>query len=939
MVPAYDAFISYSHAKDRAVATALQRGLHTLGKPWYRMRALRVFRDDTSLSANPHLWAAIEQGLRDSRYFILMASPEAVASTWVRSEIAFWRRNHDPATFMIVVTDGRVAWDRDTGDFDWSRTTALPRQELSNWFPGEPLWVELQGVRGDTLLSLRNVVFRAAVCRLAAPLHGVPPDELDSTDIRQHRLASRLRRAAVTALSVLLVLATVLGLVAAQQRAVALGQRDRAEREATIALSRALAAEADVLAGRDPLLSVRVAVAAYRTSATPQAVAALMRTLDRHRHDIGFVEYNSGSTGTEADAFGEGIAGNALLSPDGRLLAVAARQTGEVRLRDIATNRLVDTFRSEFGFTGRPAIGIHFTADGSRLVTTHPNGVEVWDLASRTRVFSRDLTEVGQPWLVSPDGHKVGVTELDDHGRLVATHLVTTDRPDAEVQLVAEGPDAEAAMHAAVLGIPPVAGERSNSALALPTRRAATLSATSIVEVSDLDTGQRLASRQLPGSVGRWSTVAISDDGRTVMAGDDQGQLVAMDAGLEQTRTVGRLPGSMSSIHLSPDGSRAVAVDNAGNVLLLRPVVDSRFDVLPGTEGRTGPDGVEEPSLTTSPDSRWLLVHRPGKVELWRLDERRKVSEFGTDAEVHRIGLQPPVVAFDQDSTRFAIYANGRVTARELISQREVGTAQTGEDPAGIARAFLQLLDGGVYLISRDIGDRSEVVAVELGRERVVVRGNRVGLEGTPPGAVVAVVAPQGGTTEQPKHYEISVWSLTGQHAQEIGRLGPERETIGIYAITVAHDGRYVVIRTDRPEAELVEVLGGRHIPLLGGQGRGSLSEFGFVGGTGLILQHVVPDRDSEELRNRLLLWHGETGSLLGEWEEPLRLASPSDGDSYLVMAADGTALTVRANGGIAVWPISPDAWAAKLCALAGDLDATQRQRYLPEGQRQPICP
>ena len=51
----YDAFVSYSHAKDKPIAAALQSVVQTLGKPWYRRRALRVFRDDTSLAATPQL--------------------------------------------------------------------------------------------------------------------------------------------------------------------------------------------------------------------------------------------------------------------------------------------------------------------------------------------------------------------------------------------------------------------------------------------------------------------------------------------------------------------------------------------------------------------------------------------------------------------------------------------------------------------------------------------------------------------------------------------------------------------------------------------------------------------------------------------------------------------------------------------------------------------
>src|SRR5688572_16313067 len=70
-MPAYDAFVSYSHAKDKPIAAALQSVIQRLGKPWYRRRALRVFRDDTSLSATPSLWPSIEAALGNSRFLIL----------------------------------------------------------------------------------------------------------------------------------------------------------------------------------------------------------------------------------------------------------------------------------------------------------------------------------------------------------------------------------------------------------------------------------------------------------------------------------------------------------------------------------------------------------------------------------------------------------------------------------------------------------------------------------------------------------------------------------------------------------------------------------------------------------------------------------------------------------------------------------------------------
>src|SRR5688572_24207036 len=71
----FDAFISYSRRLDADLAPALQSAMQRFAKPWYRLRALRIFRDNASLSANPGLWSSIEQALDGSSYFILLASP------------------------------------------------------------------------------------------------------------------------------------------------------------------------------------------------------------------------------------------------------------------------------------------------------------------------------------------------------------------------------------------------------------------------------------------------------------------------------------------------------------------------------------------------------------------------------------------------------------------------------------------------------------------------------------------------------------------------------------------------------------------------------------------------------------------------------------------------------------------------------------------------
>src|SRR3954451_18035591 len=117
----YAAFISYSHAADGRLAPALQRGLHGFARPAFRLRALRVFRDEASLSANPGLWSSIEQALGSAEFFILLASPEAARSPWVGRETSYWVQHKSPATLFIVLTDGELVWNDDVGDFDWSQ--------------------------------------------------------------------------------------------------------------------------------------------------------------------------------------------------------------------------------------------------------------------------------------------------------------------------------------------------------------------------------------------------------------------------------------------------------------------------------------------------------------------------------------------------------------------------------------------------------------------------------------------------------------------------------------------------------------------------------------------------------------------------------------------------------------------------------------------------
>jgi tetratricopeptide (TPR) repeat protein len=235
----YDAFISYSHAKDKPIASALQSAIQRLGKPWYRRRVLRVFRDDTSLSATPGLWPAIEQALTNSRFLILLASPEGAASPWVTKEVSHWLEHKGAETLLIGVTEGSLAWDNPLGDFAWREGMPLPAV-LSGRFPSEPKWVDLRAYRDGA--DTRDAKFTELAADFAAAIHGIPKEDLLSHEVRQQRRALAL---AWSAAGSLLILTGMAGWqwksaldaerAAIEQRQIAQDQRDHAEYNFAIA--------------------------------------------------------------------------------------------------------------------------------------------------------------------------------------------------------------------------------------------------------------------------------------------------------------------------------------------------------------------------------------------------------------------------------------------------------------------------------------------------------------------------------------------------------------------------------------------------------------------------------------------------------------------------------------------------------------------------------
>jgi hypothetical protein len=101
-------------------------------------RAAALPRREQSLG--PPRPVEIVEALDRSRYLLLVASPEAVESKWVKRETEHWLERGGERSLIILLTDGEIAWDDATQRFNADRTSAIPSPLLAH-LKTEPLYV------------------------------------------------------------------------------------------------------------------------------------------------------------------------------------------------------------------------------------------------------------------------------------------------------------------------------------------------------------------------------------------------------------------------------------------------------------------------------------------------------------------------------------------------------------------------------------------------------------------------------------------------------------------------------------------------------------------------------------------------------------------------------------------------------------------------------
>lgn len=345
-----------------------------------------MFRDVSDTGLNPSLWGTVQRQLDGSRWFVLLACPESAASQWVRREIDHWCGEKDTDTVLLVLTGGELEWDRAAGRFGGATTALAP--DVAARFTSEPLHLDLRWTGElDRPPTLADGRFRAEMARLASPIRGLAPAELESEDVRLHRRARRLARGAVATLVALAIVATLAAVVAVRNA-------NEAERRARQAVARQLGLAALDMPARDLDDALLVSLAASRLDpdAGPERFLASRTLLGRHSRLVALLH--------TPEELGEPSLRGVAISPGGDTVAATAwPDDGDPRL--LRWQLPADSGPTTETLPSTAGASVAFGVDGDLV-----------------------LPSAGTTLATHPDGHLAVVTDGVDV-RLVATGPTT----------------------------------------------------------------------------------------------------------------------------------------------------------------------------------------------------------------------------------------------------------------------------------------------------------------------------------------------------------------------------------------------------------------------------------------------------------------------------------------------------------------------------------
>jgi WD40 repeat protein len=869
----YDAFLSYAH-RDKDVTSAIQKGLHQIGRRVGQLRALRVFRDDTNLTANPDLWAKITEALDGSRFMIVVLSPQSATSHWVNEEVSHWLEQRGHEGLMLVLAEGRLLWDEKDARFNPEQSDAAPPVLTQpGSLPVEPLYID---VSGDAPWELSSLVFRDKVTSLAAPIHGKPKDDLTGDDLREQRRFRRLRRAAVAGLVALTVISVVAAVVAVAQR------QEAIQRLHDAVVAKLNAEGAAMLAGSTPGGDVR-------------ALQELLSANAIQRNGVPVLDAQIARFTTQKIVETSSAVHDLAYNSDGSRIATA-QADGTVRQWESATGQLVGapmkTHSDEFG-----VIGVTFTPNGHTIASASSDGMRLWNAdtgAARVQnpAHRADLMTVA----VSPDGKMVAtgsndgnIQTWDPHsGQLRATsHVfparisdVTFDRSGN--LLAASGLDGSikifdittGELHAPIIS---VLGPDGNPApawrIAFSPDGHTIAAASNDLELFNADTGTSNRSIRVGATkVTVVSAVAFSPDGHRIATGRDDGalQLWDPDTGAQLGQTLTGHTGDVWSVAFRPDGRQIASASQDGTLRLWSATV--------GQPMRSPDQDVGQ--VAFSPDGQRVTAAGDTAVQQWDVSSGQP---------------RPPLTPSGAGAKFFGFVDGGRIVIAATDGTVQVWDAETGQPasppvhiniPSGHAK-FAFSGDGREVATGEEDGGMIQLWDVATGRARgqpmtIAIRNTHLhGLVFSPDGHHLAAGYDDG----------LQLWNA--DTTQPEGTIMTNAGSIPISSVAFSRDGYTVAAGRGDGAVELWDSTTRKPLPKSPLVGEAS-QVFALAFGTGYQLA-------SGGMDGSLRLWDTSTGKAA----VPL---TRSDSITGVALSPDGRlAATASADGTVLLWPALAD--------------------------------